>query len=233
MQSFLSTIDPSWQPFFESQLTQPKIVQLFEYLAQQQAQGITIYPPQSLWFRAFELPIEQIKLTILGQDPYFNPNQAMGLSFSVPASEKIPPSLRNIFKELTSDLGQPAASHGDLSRWANEEGIFLLNASLTVEAGNAGSHLKQGWQQLTLAALDFINQQCKQTVFLAWGAFAHKCCNNIDLQRHQVIKTSHPSPLGAYKVMKTAPAFLGSNCFSQANDYLIAHDKQPISWVID
>jgi len=233
MQSLISTIDPSWQPFFEHQLAQPQLKQLLEYLTQQQAAGVVIYPAPALWFRAFELPITQIKLTIIGQDPYFNAGQAMGLSFSVPHGEKIPPSLRNIYKELTSDIGLPGANHGDLSRWADQEGIFLLNASLTVEAGNAGSHLKRGWQQFTLAALDYINQQCHHTVFLAWGAFAHKCCKNIDLERHQVIKTSHPSPLGAYKVMKTAPAFLGSNCFSHANDYLIAHQKKPISWAVD
>jgi uracil-DNA glycosylase len=233
MQSVLSSIDPSWRRFFEFQFSQPKIKQLFDYLAQQQELGVTIYPPQSLWFRAFDLPVEKIKLTIIGQDPYFNEDQAMGLSFSVPKSQKIPPSLRNIYRELASDLELTAVNHGDLSRWVDEEGIFLLNASLTVEAGNAGSHLKQGWQQFTQAVIEHINQQCQHTVFLAWGAFAHKCCRNIDPQHHQVIMTSHPSPLGAYKVMKTAPAFLGSQCFSLANQYLITHSKQPINWSVD
>lgn len=231
--SIPDTIDLSWRPFFESQWQQPKIQQLFRYLSQQQRQGAIIYPPQPLWFKAFELPLSQLKLTIIGQDPYFNANQAMGLSFSVPSSQKIPPSLSNIYKELYSDLGLAPTDHGNLSRWADEEGIFLLNASLTVEAGNAGSHLKQGWQQFTLAAIDYINRQCKDTVFLAWGAFAHKCCAKVDSQRHCVIKTSHPSPLGAFKTMKTAPSFLGSKCFSRANDYLVSRAKSPINWAVD
>lgn len=233
MHSLPATIDASWHSFFESQWSRPEIKQLFKYLSQQQTQGVTIYPPPQLWFRAFELPLPRLKLTIVGQDPYINENQAMGLSFSVPKVQKIPPSLTNIYKELASDLGLAAASHGDLSRWANEEGIFLLNASLTVEAGNAGSHLKHGWQQFTLAAIDYINQQCQDTVFLAWGAFAHKCCARVDPQRHCIIKTSHPSPLGAYKTMKTAPSFLGSKCFSRANDYLISHNKAAINWAVD
>ena len=233
MISIPHNIDPSWQPFFESQWANPTIKSLFTFLAQQHQQGVVIYPSPDLWFRAFERPIDQIKLTIIGQDPYFNQGQAMGLSFSVPKSQKIPPSLRNIYKEMTSDLNLTTANHGDLSRWADQEGIFLLNASLTVEAGIAGSHLKQGWQQFTLAAIDFINQQCSNTVFLAWGAFAHKSCAKIDLTRHCVIKTSHPSPLGAYKTMKTAPSFLGSKCFTLANLYLVEHHKVAINWAVD
>ena len=207
--------------------------ELLAFLTEQQKQGILIYPPKSQWFKAFEQPMDKIKLTIIGQDPYFNEGQAMGLSFSVPQGKKIPPSLRNIYKELDSDIGLKPATHGDLTRWAQQEAIFLLNASLTVEAGNAGSHLKKGWHRFTLAAIDYINLHCQHNVFLAWGAFAHKCCEKVDLNRHAVIKTSHPSPLGAYKTMKIAPAFLGSNCFTQVNKYLLQHHKIEIDWRID
>ncbi len=204
---------------------------LLSFLDDEINNGTTIYPTQALWFKAFELPLSDIKLTIVGQDPYFNANQAMGLSFSVPIGEKIPPSLRNIYKELYSDLGMSVPIHGDLSRW-QQQGIFLLNASLTVAAGEPGSHLKKGWQRFTLAAIEHINQQCRATVFLAWGAFAHKCCAKVDTERHVVVKTSHPSPLGAYKTMKVAPAFLGSNCFSGVNEYLKKQGKEMIDWSV-
>ncbi|OIQ44616.1 MAG: uracil-DNA glycosylase [Gammaproteobacteria bacterium MedPE] len=228
-----TTIHSSWLPLFQQEFSKDYISQLLSYLEQQQNDGITIYPPTSMWFKVFEMPLSDIKLIIVGQDPYINENQAMGLSFSVPKSEKIPPSLRNIYKELESDLELSSPQHGDLSRWFNAESIFLLNASLTVEAGKAGSHLKKGWQQFTAAAIEFINQRASNTVFLAWGAFAHKCCSNIDLNKHAVIKTSHPSPLGAYKHMKTAPAFFESKCFSKANSYLLSKGRNAIDWRID
>jgi len=228
-----STVHQSWQPFFQNQFEQQYIKDLFEFIALEQANGTTIYPPQHLWFKAFEQPLDNIKLIIIGQDPYINQGQAMGLSFSVPNDQKIPPSLRNIYKELHSDTGINPPQHGNLTKWAERESIFLLNASLTVEAGNAGSHLKKGWHKFTLAAIEHINQHNSNNVFLAWGAFAHKCCANVDSSRHHVIKTSHPSPLGAYKVMKTAPAFLGSKCFSGVNDYLISHQIPTIDWSLD
>ncbi len=204
-----------------------------DFLAEQQASGITIYPPKHHWFRVFEKSLTDIKLTIIGQDPYFNDDQAMGLSFSVPKHQKVPPSLKNIYKELNSDLGLSIPNHGDLTRWFDQESIFLLNASLTVEAGKAGSHLKQGWQQFTLATIAHINEHCNNSVFLAWGAFAHKCCSKINLEKHDVIKTSHPSPLGAYKTMKTAPSFLESKCFSKVNDCLKAKGREVINWEVD
>lgn len=230
MHSVPHTIHPSWLPFFEMQYQQAYMQSLLSFIEQQHDSGVVIFPPKALWFKAFEYPLESIKLTIIGQDPYINEGQAMGLSFSVPKSEKIPPSLRNIYKELHSDLAIAPPHHGDLSRWAQQESIFLLNASLTVESGNAGSHLKKGWHQFTLAAIDYINQHTSRTVFLAWGAFAHKCCSKVERDKHCVIETSHPSPLGAYKTMKNAPAFLGSKCFSRANDYLITWAKEPINW---
>ncbi|MDP2561305.1 uracil-DNA glycosylase [Psychrobium sp. 1_MG-2023] len=225
----IQQIHPSWQPFFEQQYTQPYFKALWQYLESEQKKGVTIYPPKALWFKAFEQPLTQIKVTIIGQDPYINANQAMGLSFSVPRGEKIPPSLVNIYKELASDLNVKNPGHGDLSDWCHQ-GVFLLNASLTVEAGCAGSHLKKGWQKFTLAAIDYINRHQSNTVFLAWGAFAHKCCAGVDDTKHRVIKTSHPSPLGAYKVMKTAPAFLGSKCFSQVNTHLSQLGLTTINW---
>lgn len=209
------------------------MVELMDFLTQEIAKNVTIYPPKNTWFRVFEMPLEDIKAIIIGQDPYINENQAMGLSFSVPLGEKIPPSLKNIYHELQDDIGVEIPSHGDLSRWFSCEGIFMLNASLTVEAGKAGSHLKKGWQQFTNAAIKYINQHTTHSVFIAWGAFAHKCCAHIDLNTHCVIKTSHPSPLGAYKTMKNAPSFLGSKCFSAVNNYLIGHDIEPINWNIN
>lgn len=233
----MTTIPPnvhkSWHPFFHQELSTPYFNQLMIFLEQQRVDNVTIYPPKHQWFRVFEKPLSAIKLTIIGQDPYINENQAMGLSFSVPKGQKIPPSLRNIYKELSCDLALDAPAHGDLTRWFEDESIFLLNASLTVEAGKAGSHLKQGWQTFTQAVIAYINLHCSHTVFLAWGAFAHKSCANIDETKHGVIKTSHPSPLGAYKTMKTAPAFLGSHCFSKANEYLADNNRESINWSID
>lgn len=226
-------IHSSWIPFFKQEFSKSYIQQLMAFLVQQQDENIVIYPPQHQWFRVFEKPLTDIKLTIIGQDPYFNDDQAMGLSFSVPKHQKVPPSLKNIYKEINSDLGLAIPEHGDLVRWFEQESIFLLNASLTVEAGKAGSHLKQGWQKFTLAVIAHINEACHSTVFLAWGAFAHKCCSKVDLEKHNVIKTSHPSPLGAYKTMKTAPAFLGSKCFSQVNERLIAKGRKVIDWRVD
>lgn len=225
--------DSSWHAFLNEQFQQPYMQELAAYLSQEHHQGVIIYPPKSLWFKAFEMPIQQIKAVIIGQDPYINDNQAMGLSFSVPKGEKIPPSLRNIYKELASDLNITPAEHGDLTRWFEQESILLLNASLTVESGNAGSHLKKGWHRFTLAAIDYINQHSQHCVFLAWGAFAHKCCAKVDGERHRVIETSHPSPLGAYKTMKNAPAFLGSKCFSLVNESLKQVGQTPINWSVD
>lgn len=228
-----NNIHISWNKFFEQEFKKPYISQLMQFLEQEKQSETVIYPQETHWFRVFEKSLDDIKVIIIGQDPYFNEGQAMGLSFSVPNDQKIPPSLRNIYKELASDLSQPSCEHGDLSRWFEQESIFLLNASLTVEAGHAGSHLKKGWQQFTKAVIEHINQHCNRCVFLAWGAFAHKCCERINESTHCVIKTSHPSPLGAYKQMKTAPAFLGSQCFSQANTYLKQQGRTVVNWSVD
>lgn len=218
---------PDWQTFIHSESQQPYFKKLWQFLDDERTAGNTIFPRQNQWFNAFEkTPLKSVKVVIIGQDPYIHPNQAMGLSFSVPKETKIPPSLRNIYKEIYAPESPPKDIHGDLTTWT-EQGVFLLNAALTVEQGKIGSHLKKGWHIFTQNVLNHINSHCENIVFLAWGAFAHKCCQNIDTSKHFVLKTSHPSPLGAYKKSDTVPAFLGSNCFNQANDWL-KHKNQPI-----
>tara|TARA_B100001094_G_scaffold310560_1_gene345289 strand:+ start:3973 stop:4683 length:711 start_codon:yes stop_codon:yes gene_type:complete len=232
MQHLITPLHTSWQPLFQDALKAPYFKKLTQFLNHEMHVGKTIYPPENLWFNAFmHTPLEKVKVVIVGQDPYIKPKQAMGLSFSVPQHIKLPPSLRNIFKELSHDVQLNSPEHGDLTSWT-KQGVFLLNASLTVEQGMAGSHLKKGWEQFTQAALAYINQHKQNVVFLAWGAFAHKCCDMIDEDRHHVIRTSHPSPLGAYKNSKSAPAFLGSRCFSQANAYLRSTKQKEIDWKI-
>lgn len=227
-----SHLHPSWQPWLHQELQQPYMQALAEFLTTA-AHRQTILPPQHQWFAAFEqVAFSDIKVVIIGQDPYIRPQQAMGLAFSVARHQPIPPSLNNIYQEIHHDLGHAKPPHGDLTSWA-QQGVFLLNASLTVQAGKAGSHLKQGWQQFTRACIDFLSREKKQIVFLVWGAFAQKICHNVDEKKHKVIKTSHPSPLGAYKSNPTTPAFLGSRCFSQTNQWLIQHDMKPIHWQIN
>ena len=232
MQHLIQPLPTSWHPFFEEALTKPYLKKLIQFIEHERAAHKIIYPPEHLWFNAFlQTPLESIKVVIIGQDPYIRPEQAMGLSFSVPAHIKLPPSLKNIFKELEHDLKLSPPKHGDLTHWA-QQGVFLLNASLTVEHGLAGSHLNKGWQKFTQDTLAYINQHKKNVVFLAWGSFAHQCCQLIDHHKHHVIRTSHPSPLGAYKKSKSAPSFLGSRCFSQVNAYLHATDQKEVDWKI-
>ncbi|PCI28236.1 MAG: uracil-DNA glycosylase [SAR324 cluster bacterium] len=231
MKKLLDQISGHWKEFLEKELSQPYMLELEAFLESEQAAGKNIYPPQDLWFNAFrQTDFEKIKLVIIGQDPYMRPGQAMGLSFSVPQEVRQPPSLKNIFKELEQDLGLVKPVDGDLSRWAGEEEIFLLNASLTVEEGLPGSHLKKGWQLFTSKVIAEINREKEQVAFMAWGAFAHKCCAEIDQSKHLVVKTSHPSPLGAWRQMKTAPAFLGSQCFSRVNEWLEAKGMGAVNW---
>ncbi len=166
---------------------------------------------------------------IVGQDPYHGEGQAHGLSFSVPDGIKIPPSLRNIYKELSRDLAMDIPASGNLEGWARQ-GVLLLNASLTVRAAEANSHSKQGWLRFTNACIKHINTHREGVVFLAWGRFAHGLCSVVDTPKHCVIKTSHPSPLGAHKTGKDFSAFLGSGCLSQANDYLKRRGELPVCW---
>lgn len=188
-------------------------------------QGATIYPPQSLIFRALALELTAVKVIILGQDPYHGPNQAQGLSFSVPNDIKTPPSLRNIFKEIQRDCypNTPKTFSNDLSHWANQ-GVLLLNTILTVSAGQAGSHRKLGWQPITDDIFQTISQTQTNCVFMLWGKPAQAKIPLLDQDKHLILATSHPSPLGAYR------GFNGCGHFSQANDYLNRHNIEPIVW---
>ena len=183
-----------------------------------------IYPPGPKIFNAYDTtPIEEVKVVILGQDPYHNPGQAMGLSFSVPKGTRIPPSLRNIYKELNTSLGIVPASHGDLTKWA-EQGVFLLNAMLTVERNEPGSHQRSGWQFFTDASIKAISDQRENVVFMLWGAFACKKAVLIDAEKHLVLESAHPSPFSAHR------GFFGNNHFVLANEYLQEHGHPPINW---
>jgi uracil-DNA glycosylase len=223
-------LDPAWKAHFEHEFAQDYMIKLREFLKIEKQNGQVIYPPSDLWFNAFlQAPFDKIKVVIVGQDPYHGEGQAHGLSFSVPDGVKIPPSLRNIYKELNRDLGMTIPTSGNLEAWA-KQGVLLLNASLTVRAGDANSHSKQGWLRFTNACIQHINQHKTGVVFLAWGRFAHDVCSVVDTSKHCVIKTSHPSPLGAGKTGKDFSAFLDSGCFSLANEYLIMHGEKPVQW---
>ena len=222
--------DPKWQKFFDQELAKDYMVKLDNFLRAEASAGEVIYPPREQWFNAFHLtPFDEVKVVIVGQDPYHGEGQAHGLSFSVPDGIKIPPSLRNIYKELNRDLGVAIPSSGNLEGWARQ-GVLLLNASLTVRAAQANSHSQQGWLTFTNACIQYINQHKSGVVFLAWGRFAHDVCSLVDTIRHCVVKTSHPSPLGAAKSGTHFAAFLGSGCFSLANDYLRKQGQPPIDW---
>ncbi len=220
----------TWEDLFKVEFEKPYFKQLDSFIKAERREGKVIFPPEELVFNAFKVtPLDKVKVVIIGQDVYFNEGQAHGLSFSVQDGVKHPPSLKNIFKELESTIDFTRPDSGNLTKWANQ-GALMLNAALTVESGLAGSHLKKGWMILTKAVIEHINQNCTDIVFLAWGGFAHKVCLDVDTSKHSVIKTSHPSPLGALKVMKTAPAFLGSDCFNRVNEELISHNQTPIDW---
>ncbi len=215
---------PSWQAVLGSEFDQPYMLQLREFLKQEKAAGKTIYPPGPEIFNAFNTtPFEQVKVVIIGQDPYHGPDQAHGLSFSVKPGVKVPPSLRNMYKELQADVGFQIPDTGDLRPWANQ-GVLLLNATLTVEQANAGSHQKRGWEQFTDQAIQALNSQRNGLVFLLWGSYAQKKGAVIDQQRHCVLKSVHPSPLSAHR------GFLGCRHFSQTNEYLQKTGQVPINW---
>ncbi len=226
----IDQLDPAWKSHFEHEFSQEYMLQLREFLRSEVKSGALIYPPKDQWFNAFlYTPFNDIKVVIVGQDPYHGEGQAHGLSFSVPDGVKIPPSLRNIYKELHRDLGIKIPSSGNLEAWA-QQGVLLLNASLTVRAAEANSHSKQGWLRFTNACIQHINEHKQGVVFMAWGRFSHDVCSVVDTAKHCVLKTSHPSPLGASKMGKDFAAFLGSGCFSLANEYLKQQGKQPINW---
>ncbi|MCK9563853.1 MAG: uracil-DNA glycosylase [Bacteroidales bacterium] len=217
-------LEPGWLAVLGGQFELPYMTELKAFLQQQKQQGKIIYPPGSLWFNAFDTtPFDRVKVVILGQDPYHGPNQAHGLCFSVLPGVQTPPSLVNIYKELEADLGIPPARHGCLSHWA-EQGVLLLNATLTVEQGRAGAHQGKGWETFTDAAVHALNEQRDNLVFMLWGSYAQKKGSFIDTGKHLVLKAPHPSPLSAHR------GFLGCRHFSKANDYLVKTGQAPIDW---
>ena len=217
-------IDPSWFAVLQPQFEAAYFAELKDFLVAERAQH-TCYPPGGKIFAAFDTtPFDKVKVVILGQDPYHEPGQAMGLCFSVPQGIQVPPSLVNIIKEINTDLGtQIPVTCGDLSGWA-EQGVLLLNATLTVRAHQAGSHQRHGWETFTDAAIQALSQQRTGIVFLLWGSYAIAKRALIDQSRHLVLTAPHPSPLSAYR------GFFGCRHFSQANAYLQAHGQQPIDW---
>ena len=217
-------LEPSWLNVLGGEFDQPYMQQLREFLVQQKGAGRVIYPPCSHWFSAFNsTPFDQVRVVILGQDPYHGPNQAHGLCFSVMPGVKVPPSLINIYKELQDDLAVQPPAHGCLTSWA-EQGVLLLNATLTVEQANAGAHQGKGWERFTDQAIRALNDQRDGIVFLLWGSYAQKKGAFIDQSRHLVLKSVHPSPLSAYR------GFLGCKHFSTANNYLQQRGQPVIDW---
>ncbi|MDO6685782.1 MULTISPECIES: uracil-DNA glycosylase [unclassified Agarivorans] len=217
----------TWQHLFETEQQQEYYRQLLARVAAERELGKVIYPPESQVFAAFDAcHLEQLKVVILGQDPYHGKGQAHGLSFSVAEGLKIPPSLRNIYKELAADItGFEIPQHGNLSAWANQ-GVLLLNTVLTVEQAKAHSHAKFGWETFTDAVIKQISQQCQGVVFLLWGAHAQKKGKVIDTSKHHVLSAVHPSPLSAHR------GFLGCGHFSKTNQLLTQQNKQPINWQV-
>jgi uracil-DNA glycosylase len=217
-------LHPSWQAVIGQEFDKPYMQELRAFLKQEKAAGKVIFPPNSLIFNAFNhTPFEEVRVVIIGQDPYHGPDQAHGLSFSVPNGIVPPPSLVNIFKEISSDLCITMSGLGDLSAWA-EQGVLLLNATLTVEQSNAGSHQKQGWEEFTDAAIAALNKNREGLVFVLWGSYAQKKGAAIDATKHLVLKSVHPSPLSAHR------GFFGNHQFSKINQHLEQQGQTPINW---
>lgn len=221
-------LDAGWKSGLSEFLLSPKMDELKDFLVQEKKADKVIYPPSTLIFNALNTtPLANVKVVILGQDPYHGPNQAHGLSFSVQKGVAIPPSLRNIFHELNTDLAVVKPIHGDLTRWA-EQGVLLLNAVLTVEAGQPTSHQKRGWEDFTDHVIDVLNEQRDHVVFILWGAYAQRKGQRIDQNKHLVLKAAHPSPLAANR-----GGFFGCKVFSKSNNYLKQNGIEPINWQLD
>jgi len=219
-------IDPSWQEKLKEEFEQPYFVKLAAFV-KKEYQDEVVYPPPKFIFRAFDLcPFEKVKVVILGQDPYHGPRQANGLAFAVGENTALPPSLQNIFKEIESDCGHQMSTKrdGDLARWA-EQGVLLLNATLTVRTHMAGSHQNRGWESFTDAAIRALSQEREHLVFLLWGNYAKAKGEHIDRSKHLVLEAPHPSPFSADS------GFFGCKHFSKANDYLVANGETPIDWL--
>lgn len=216
-------IEPSWQQRLQPEFDKPYFEKLTDFVRHEYATK-TVYPPGSQIFAAFDAcPFDRVKVVILGQDPYHEPNQAHGLCFSVNDHIPFPPSLQNIFKEIESDLGIPVPASGNLTRWARQ-GVLLLNATLTVEAHRAASHQGKGWETFTDAVIHKLAEEREHLVFILWGAYAQRKGEFIDRNRHLVLQSPHPSPLSAHR------GFFGNHHFSQTNAYLAAHGIEPIQW---
>ena len=220
-------LDESWKAVLQSEFEQDYMRQLRAFLLAEKQAGQTIYPPGPEIFAALDAtPFDQTRVVIIGQDPYHGPNQAQGLCFSVRQGVAVPPSLQNIYKEMASDLNVPIPAHGDLSAWARQ-GVLLLNAVLTVRAGQANSHQGKGWEAFTDKVIASLNEQRQNLVFILWGSYAQKKGSMIDRDRHFVIRSPHPSPLSAHR------GFFGSQPFSRCNQYLRQTGQQEINWAID
>lgn len=219
-------LEPGWKAALQAEFSKPYMHDLKRFIMAEQARQ-EVYPPSRLIFNAFNMtPFQSVKIVVLGQDPYHSPGQAHGLSFSVPKSVGIPPSLRNIYKELSIDIpGFKTPDHGDLTSWA-KQGVLLLNTTLTVRAHTAGSHQHRGWETFTDQVIKTLSTQRSGLVFMLWGQFAKNKANLIDHQRHLILTAAHPSPFSAYR------GFLGCGHFSKANAYLKQQGVIPVQWQI-
>ncbi|MDM7979560.1 MAG: uracil-DNA glycosylase [Rhizobium sp.] len=217
-------LEDSWKAELGDEFAQPYMRNLKDFLRAEKAAGKQIFPKGAEYFRALDLtPLDEVRVVILGQDPYHGAGQAHGLCFSVKPGVRIPPSLVNIYKELQSDLGIAPARHGFLEHWA-QQGVLLLNSVLTVEEARAASHQGQGWERFTDAVIRAVNEDCEHVVFMLWGSYAQKKAAFVDGARHLVLKAPHPSPLSAHN------GFFGCRHFSQANDYLLSKGRNAIDW---
>lgn len=216
-------IEESWRKHIGAEFDKQYFIDLTSFVRQEYMQTMC-YPPAKMIFNAFNLcPFDQVKVVIIGQDPYHEPGQAHGLCFSVNDGIQFPPSLVNIFKEIENDCGTPVPQSGNLTRWA-EQGVLLLNATLTVRAHQAGSHQRRGWEEFTDAAIKALSADKEHLVFILWGSYAQGKASYIDPSKHLVLKSAHPSPLSAYR------GFFGNKHFSRANDYLLQNGETPIQW---
>ena len=219
-------LHPSWLERLSQEFGEPYMAELKRFLLAEKERGKRIFPKGANWFRALDLtPLEEVRVVILGQDPYHGPGQAHGLCFSVPDGVHPPPSLVNIYKELESDLGIPRPRHGFLEHWA-KQGVLLLNSVLTVEMGRAASHREKGWERFTDRIIAEVNAKTDPVVFMLWGSYAQKKAAFVDTSRHLVLKAPHPSPLSAHS------GFFGCRHFSKANAFLERHGQQPIDWAL-
>ncbi len=219
-------LEESWKSALREEFDKPYMRELGEFLRKEKAAGKVIYPPGPLIFNALNsTPLDKVKVVIIGQDPYHGPGQAHGLCFSVQPGVPAPPSLQNIYKELQRDLNIPIPNHGYLQHWA-EQGVLLLNTSLTVEQARAGSHAQAGWQHFTDRVIEVVNERCDGVVFLLWGSHAQSKQKLIDPRKHLILKSAHPSPLSAYR------GFLGNGHFSRTNKFLEQNGKTPIDWAL-